>query len=76
MAKVPAASPREGITESIAKLEKIVAWLDEQDQVDVEEGLKRVREGAVLVKQLRARLKEVENEFREVKEELEDGPEA
>jgi exodeoxyribonuclease VII small subunit len=67
------AKSKEDISESLAKLEKIVAWLDEQDQVDVQEGLARVKEGAALVKELRARLKEVENEFREVKEELEDG---
>lgn len=61
---------KEEIAQSLAKLEKIVAWLDEQDQVDVQEGLAKVREGAALVKELKARLKEVENEFEEVKKEL------
>jgi exodeoxyribonuclease VII small subunit len=61
---------KEGISQSLAKLEKIVAWLDEQDQVDVQEGLAKVREGAVLVRELKARLKQVENEFAEVKKEL------
>jgi len=64
------AKPKENITDSLAKLEKIVAWFDEQDQVDVEAGLAKVREGAVLVKELKTRLKEVENEFAEVKKEL------
>ena len=59
------------ISQSLEKLEQIVQWLDEQEQVDVEEGLKRVRDGAVLVKELRGRLKEVENEFEAVKKELE-----
>lgn len=62
--------PKADISQSLEKLEAIVRWLDEQDQVDVQEGLKRVREGAVLVKDLRARLKEVENEFEEVKRDL------
>ena len=62
--------PKTDISQSLEKLEAIVRWLDEQDQVDVQEGLKRVREGAVLVKDLRARLKEVENEFEEVKRDL------
>jgi exodeoxyribonuclease VII small subunit len=66
------AKNKENITESLAKLEKIVAWLDEQDQVDVQEGLAKVREGAALVKELRVRLKEVENEFAEVRKELDD----
>ena len=68
-------SEKESISQSLAKLEKIVQWLDEQDQVDVQEGLVKVREGAALVKELKARLKEAENEFAEVKKEL-DGPEA
>lgn len=61
---------KEKISHSLEQLEKIVRWFDEQDQVDVEEGLLRVRQGAVLVKELRARLKEVENEFEEVKKDL------
>lgn len=61
---------KENIAQSLEKLEKIVRWLDEQDQVDVEEGLKKVREGAVLVKQLRERLKDVANEFEEIKKDL------
>ncbi len=64
-------SDKEPIAASLSKLESIVSWLDEQDQVDVEEGLRKVREGAVLVKELKARLKEVANEFEEVKKELE-----
>ena len=62
---------KESIGQSLQKLERIVRWLDEQDQVDVEEGLTKVREGAALVKALRGRLKAVENEFEEVKKELE-----
>lgn len=61
---------KEKISESLEKLEKLVKWFDEQDQVDVQEGLDRVREGAVLVKDLRAKLKTVENEFEELKKEL------
>ena len=60
------------IGESLDKLEKIVAWFDEQEQVRVEEGLGKVKEGAVLVKALRASLKEVENEFKEIKRDLEE----
>ncbi|HUO75846.1 MAG TPA: exodeoxyribonuclease VII small subunit [Candidatus Paceibacterota bacterium] len=62
----------ESISPSLEKLEKIVRWLDEQDHVDVEEGLRKVKEGAELVKSLRARLKAVANEFEEVKKGLED----
>ncbi len=63
---------KETIAQSLEKLEAIVKWLDEQEQVDVQEGLAKVKDGTTLVKELRGRLKEVENEFKEVKEELED----
>ena len=63
---------KETIAQSLGKLEKIIEWFDEQSEVQVEEGLKRVREGAVLIKNLRGRLKEVENEFQELKKDLEE----
>ena len=58
------------ITASLKKLEHIVSWFEEQDEVDVEEGLQRVKEGAVLIKDLKNRLKKVENEFEEIKKDL------
>ena len=61
---------KESIAQSLEKLEKINKWFDEQDQVDVQEGLDKVRQGAVLVKELRSELKSVENEFEELKKEL------
>lgn len=60
------------LSESLEKLEEIVSWFENQESVDVEEGLKKVKEGAVLLKASRARLKEVENEFEEVKKSLEE----
>ena len=72
----PKKESQTSIAQSLEKLEAIVKWLDDQDQVDVQEGLTKVKEGALLVKELRGRLKDVENEFKEVKEELEtDGKE-
>jgi predicted transcriptional regulator len=41
-----------------------------RSEIDVEEGIKKVREGAVLIKSSRERLKEIENEFEELKKEL------
>lgn len=60
------------ITESLGKLEKIAEWFEQEREVDVEEGLKKVKEGAVLVKELKERLKEAENEFTEIRKELEE----
>ena len=58
------------ISDLISKLEKIVQWFDAREDVDVEEALKKVKEGAELVKTLKSRLNKVENEFEEVKKDL------
>jgi exonuclease VII small subunit len=55
------------IKESLGKLAEIVEWFEKQADVDVEQGLEKVKEGAVLIKELKRRLKEVENEFEEIK---------
>ncbi len=65
------AKDKEKINDQLKKLEDIAAWFDDQEEVDVEEGLKKVKEGAVLIKELKGKLKEVENEFEEIKKELE-----
>jgi len=52
------------------KLREITSWFEEQDEIDVEKGLDKVKEGAVLIKASRERLKELENEFEEVKKKL------
>ena len=58
------------LTDTMKKLRAIASWFEHQDEVDVEKGLEKVREGATLIKASRARLKELENEFEEVKKDL------
>lgn len=58
------------LTESLKKLEEINTWFENQEEVDVEKGLEKVKEGAKLVKASRERLQEIENEFEEVRKEL------
>ena len=60
------------LTQSLKKLEEIVEWFENQQEVDVEKGLEKVKEGAVLIKASKDRLEKVENEFEEVKKELEE----
>lgn len=60
------------IKDSLQKLEAIASWFDEQEAVDVEAGLSKVKEGTVLIKELKAKLKQVENEFEEIKKDLND----
>lgn len=63
---------KNSLKESLKKLKNIVAWFDQQEEVDVEAGLERVKEGAQLIKESRAELKSLENEFEKVKKELGD----
>lgn len=67
---------KDKISASLSKLESIVDWFEHQEAVDVEEGLKRVREGALLIKDLKLKLKKVENEFEDIKKDLDDNGEA
>lgn len=60
------------IKDSLKKLEAIAGWFDEQEEVDVEQGLQKVKEGTVLIKELKAKLKQVENEFEEIKQDLQE----
>ncbi len=60
------ANEKVNLKESLSKLNSIVEWFDEQEEVDVELGLVKVKEGATLIKVCRKRLSEVENEFKEI----------
>lgn len=63
---------KNNLNESLKKLADIVRWFDEQKEVDIEAGLGKVKEGAVLIKSCRERLKEIENEFEEIQKEIDD----
>lgn len=58
------------LKESLGKLNDIVSWFEEQNEVDVEIGLEKVKEGASLVKDCKARLSEIENEFETIQKEM------
>lgn len=60
------------LSESLKKLEQISNWFDEQEEIDLEKGLLKVKEGAKLIKESRAKLKDIENEFEEIKAEMEE----
>jgi exonuclease VII small subunit len=62
---------KETLHDSLKKIQAIVAWFEEQTEVDVEKGLNKVKEGAKLIKASRTRLEELENEFEIVKKDLE-----
>jgi len=58
------------LTEILKELEKINLWFDQLEEIDVEMGLTKVKEGMSLVNASRIRLKEIENEFEEIKKEM------
>ncbi|MFH1744925.1 MAG: hypothetical protein ABH881_02025 [bacterium] len=60
------------LNDQLKKLSEIADWFDQQEQVDVEEGLKKVKEAALLIKASKKRLAEVENEFEEIKRDITD----
>ena len=63
------------LKESISKLNEIVDWFENQEEVDVETGLEKVKEGAKLVKDCKTRLSEVQNEFEKIRKEVKKGDE-
>lgn len=63
--------PKMNLSESLKKVQGIIDWFDGQQEVDVEQGLEKIKEGTVLIKESRTRLKEIENEFEVVKNDLE-----
>ena len=58
------------LKDSLKKIRDIIDWFDRQEEVDVEIGLEKVKEGAELIKESKIRLKKIENEFEEVKKEI------
>lgn len=63
-------SNAKNLNSNLKRLSEITQWFDNQDEVDVEEGLKMVKEAADIIRTSRERLKNIENEFEEIKKEI------
>jgi len=63
-------SETKNLNNNLKRLSEITRWFDNQEEIDVEEGLKKVREAVELIKISKERLKAVENEFKEIKKEI------
>lgn len=61
----------QNLNNNLKRLAEITEWFDNQEEIDVEEGLKKVKEAVGLIKTSKTRLKEIENEFEEIKKEIE-----
>ncbi len=60
----------QNLTKSLHELGEIVKWFEKEDDIDVEAGLEKVREGAELIKLCIERLAKIENEFKEIQKEI------
>ena len=58
------------LSENLKKLSEISSWFEDQEELDIEEGLKKVKEAVEIIKISKERLREVENEFEEIKKEI------
>ena len=67
-----ATKENKNLNTNLKKLEEISAWFDNSKEVDVEEGLEKVKEAVILIKESKERLKQIENEFEEIKKEVEE----
>lgn len=59
------------LKETLKKLDEISTWFESQTDLDVEEGIQKVKEAAALIKAAKGRLGEIENEFTEIKKDIE-----
>jgi hypothetical protein len=56
----------------IEQIKQISDWFEEQEEIDLEEALVKIREAGELIKLSKDRLVEVENEFKEIKSKIEE----
>lgn len=67
---------KNNLKNNLKQLEEISTWFNDQKEVDVEEGLRKIKDAVILIKASKERLKEIENEFEEIKKEMDGDNEA
>ena len=58
------------LSHDLKRLSEIVDWFEQQQDIDIEKGLEKVKEASILIKGSKKRLTEIENEFEEIKKEI------
>ena len=61
---------KNNLNNNLKGIAKIVEWFESQEELDIEEGLKKAKEAAELIEETKAMLKKSENEFEEIKKDL------
>ena len=64
-------SEQPNLKQYLEDIKKISDWFEEQEEIDLEEALVKIREAGELIKLSKDRLVEVENEFKEIKTKIE-----
>lgn len=64
---------KESLQNNLYALAEIAEWFDFRNEVDIEEGLIKVKQAAEIIKSIKKRLREINNEFEEIKREIEEG---
>ncbi|MCD8507430.1 exodeoxyribonuclease VII small subunit [Candidatus Woesebacteria bacterium] len=68
-----ASNPTFNFSDSMKEIDQINEWF-QQDDLDLEEALTKLKRGKELIKLCKTRLKDVENEFKELKEDFFEEP--
>jgi exonuclease VII small subunit len=58
------------LTKQLNELSEITQWFENQEEIDVEEGLNKVKDAVSLIKASKARLSEIENEFKTIEKDI------
>jgi hypothetical protein len=61
---------KSNLKEYIKKISEISEWFENQEEIDLEEALGKVKEASSLIKMSKEKLVEVENEFKEIEREM------
>jgi hypothetical protein len=69
--KQPVAQKPHDLKKYLEDIKRISDWFEDQEEIDLEEALVKIREAGELIKLSKDRLVEVENEFKEIKTKIE-----
>jgi hypothetical protein len=67
----PPSGKAPNLKQYLEDIKKISDWFEDQEEIDLEEALIKIREAGELIRLSKDRLMEVENEFKEIKIKIE-----
>jgi len=60
----------DNLSENLKELAEISNWFDAQEEIDIENGLEKVKRASELIKASKNRLTAIENQFHEIKRDI------